>query len=47
MSGFGAALLGSLIISLVSWGLSSFISDRGRVESMDIELHRKRGDHWE
>lgn len=47
VSGFGAALLGSLIISLVSWGLSSFISDRGRVESMDIELHRKRGDHWE
>ncbi|MDA3903741.1 MAG: phage holin family protein [Desulfuromusa sp.] len=47
VSGFGSALLGSLIISLVSWGLSSFISDRGRVESMDIELRRKRGNHWE
>ncbi|MCK5916621.1 MAG: phage holin family protein [Deltaproteobacteria bacterium] len=47
VSGFGSALLGSLIISLVSWGLSSFISDRGRVESMDIELRRNRGDRWE
>lgn len=47
VSGFGSALLGSLIISLVSWGLSSFISDRGRVESIDIELRRKHGDHWE
>ena len=47
VSGFGSALLGSLIISLVSWGLSSFISDRGRVESMDIELRRKHGDRWE
>ncbi|MBN1957953.1 MAG: phage holin family protein [Desulfuromonadales bacterium] len=46
VSGFGSALLGSLIISLVSWGLSSFISDRGRVESIDIELRRKHGDHW-
>ncbi|MDX2479470.1 MAG: phage holin family protein [Desulfuromusa sp.] len=47
VAGFGSALLGSLIISLVSWGLSSFINDRGRVESMDIELRRKRGNHWE
>lgn len=47
VAGFGSALLGSLIISLVSWGLSSFISDRGQVESIDIELRRKHGDHWE
>ncbi len=47
VAGFGSALLGSLIISLVSWGLSSFISDRGRLESMEIELRRKRGDRWE
>jgi putative membrane protein len=47
VDGFGAALLGSLIISLVSWLLSSFINDRGRVESLNIELHRKRGDYWE
>ena len=32
VEGFGAGLLGSLIISLVSWLLSSFINDRGQVE---------------
>ena len=47
VDGFGSALFGSLIISLVSLLLSSFISDRGRVESIDIELRRRRGDHWE
>jgi putative membrane protein len=47
VDGFGSALFGSLIISLVSLLLSLFISDRGRVESPDIELHRRRGDHWE
>ena len=47
VDGFGSALFGSLIISLVSLLLSSFVSDRGRVESLDIELQRRRGDHWE
>lgn len=47
VEGFGSALFGSLIISLVSWLLSSFINDRGQVESIDIELQRRRGDHWE
>ena len=47
VDGFGSALLGSLIISLVSLLLSSFISDRGRVETIDIELRRRRGGHWE
>jgi putative membrane protein len=47
VEGFGSALLGSLIISLVSLLLSSFVSDRGRVESLDIELQRRSGDHWE
>ena len=47
VDGFGSALVGSLIISLVSLLLSSFVSDRGRVESIDIELRRRRGDHWE
>ena len=42
VEGFGSALLGSLIISVVSWVLSSFISDRGRVESIDIEMRRRR-----
>ena len=47
VAGFGSALLGSLIISLVSWLLSSFINDQGRVESLDIELRKRRGDRWE
>ena len=47
VDGFGSALFGSLVISLVSLLLSSFVSDRGRVESLDIELRRRRGDHWE
>jgi putative membrane protein len=47
VAGFGSALLGSLIISVVSWLLSSFINDRGRIQSLDIELHSRRGDHWE
>ncbi len=47
VDGFGSALFGSLIISLVSWLLSSFINDQGRVESIDIELRRRHGDRWE
>jgi putative membrane protein len=47
VDGFGSALFGSLIISLVSWLLSSFINGQGRVESIDIELRRRRGDRWE
>ena len=47
VDGFGSALFGSLVISLISLLLSSFISDRGRVESMDVELRRRRGGRWE
>jgi len=45
--GFWTAVFGSLIISVVSSLLNSFISDRGRVERVDyIDLKRK-GDRWE
>lgn len=44
VAGFGSALLGSLVISLVGWLLNAFVSDRGRVEY--IELRQKRG-RWE
>jgi putative membrane protein len=47
VDGFGSALFGSLIISLVSLLLSSFISDRGQVESLDIELRRRNDNRWE
>lgn len=39
--GFWTAVLGSLIISIVSWLLNGLISDRGRVDIIDL---KKRGD---
>jgi putative membrane protein len=47
VKGFWSALVGSLIISLVSWLLSSFINDQGRIQSLDIELRSRGKDHWE
>ena len=47
VNGFWSALVGSLIISLVSWLLSSFINDQGRIQSLDIELRSRGKDHWE
>lgn len=44
VAGFGSALLGSLVISIVGWLLNSFVSDKGRVEY--IELRHRRG-RWE
>lgn len=43
--GFWSAVFGSLIISLVSWALSSFINEQGKVGY--IELRKKNGDRWE
>ncbi len=46
--GFWTAVFGSLIISLVSWLLTSFINERGHVEYVDyIDLKKKDGDKWE
>jgi len=42
--GFWPAILGALIISLVSWLLNSLIGERGQVEFIDL---KKRGDRWE
>ena len=42
--GFWAAVFGSIIISVVSWALNSFISPKGRVEYIDL---KKKGDRWE
>ncbi len=44
VAGFGSALLGSLVISIVGWLLNSFVSDCGRVEY--VELHHRHG-RWE
>ncbi|MBN1102751.1 MAG: phage holin family protein [Deltaproteobacteria bacterium] len=49
--GFWSAVLGSLVISLVNWVLSSFLGGTagpGRVREKDfIDLERKDGDRWE
>jgi len=43
--GFWSAVFGSLLISLVSWLLTSFIDKRGKVDYID--LRRVDHDHWE
>ena len=45
VSGFWSAVFGSLLISLVSWGLTSFIGERGTVQYIDL---KKTGENkWE
>jgi putative membrane protein len=41
---FWSALGGALIIALISWVLMAFVSDRGRVEYIEL---KKRGNRWE
>ena len=43
--GFWTAIFGALIISLVSWGLNTFISKDGSVDV--INLKHKGGNRWE
>jgi putative membrane protein len=43
--GFWPAVFGALIISLVSWGLNTFINDRGTVDI--INLRHRGGNRWE
>lgn len=43
--GFWSALLGSLIISLVSWLLNSFINEQGRVSTIDMK--KRQDGKWE
>ena len=43
--GFWSALLGSLIISLVSWLLNSFINEQGRVGTIDMK--KRQDGKWE
>ena len=42
LDGFGAALLGSIVVSLTGWLGSSFIGPRGRVERMVIVADARR-----
>lgn len=43
--GFWTAVFGALIISLVSWGLNTFISESGHVDVIDLK--HKGGGRWE
>jgi putative membrane protein len=45
--GFWTAIFGSLIISMISWLLNTFISDRGRVERVDTIDLKKKDNRWE
>ncbi|HNR13791.1 MAG TPA: phage holin family protein [Thermodesulfobacteriota bacterium] len=45
VEGFWSAVLGSVVISLVSWGLNSFIEDSGHIGV--VELRKRDGDRWE
>lgn len=45
VTGFWTAVFGSLFISIISFLINSFISDRGTVEY--IELRHKGGNRWE
>ena len=45
VEGFLPAVYGSLLISVVSWLLNGFISDRGSVEY--INLKHRGGNRWE
>ena len=43
--GFWSAVFGSLLISVTSWLLTSFVNEKGRIEY--IELKKKGDGHWE
>jgi len=45
VQGFWPAVFGSLVISVVSWLLTSVVNDEGRIEV--IELRRRGKDRWE
>jgi putative membrane protein len=46
VTGFWTAVFGSLLISIISWLLSSFINDRGTVTAFDVEYKaRHRPNH--
>jgi putative membrane protein len=42
VEGFWAALLGALVVSVVSWVLTAFLSDQGRVRRIEIRRLERR-----
>lgn len=48
VSGFGSAVLGALVISIVSWLLNSFIDGQGKISRVDyIDMKRREDGRWE
>lgn len=45
VEGFWTSIFGALLISLVSFALNSLISEKGRVDVIDLKY--KGGNHWE
>lgn len=45
VEGFGSGLFGSLVISLTSWLLSSFINEKGQIEY--VVMRRGQNGRWE
>ncbi len=41
VDGFWSGLFGSLLISLISWIITSFINDRGTIEYIDLKKIRR------
>src|SRR5262245_13559419 len=41
VAGFGAAILGSIVVSLVSWAASAWIGPSGKFEVMVVERRRE------
>jgi putative membrane protein len=46
VAGFGSALLGALVLSVVSFALNVFVSDAGRIGYVHIEMVRSGPDRW-
>lgn len=46
VAGFGSALIGSLIISIVSWLMTSFINEKGTVTYIDLRYNKEKN-KWE
>ena len=45
VQGFWSAVFGSLVISVISWFLSSFVNERGAVEYIDLK-YDKNSNRW-
>jgi putative membrane protein len=40
VTGFWTSVIGALILTLISWTVNAFISDRGKIEYIDVHPYR-------